>query len=63
MIAPIEIYIGTQGILQGTYETLAECARQRFDGSLRGRLTVTGELVGTPLPAAPICHLQCGQST
>ena len=46
MTAGSWIYIGTQGILQGTYETLAECARQRFDGSLRGRLTVTAGLGG-----------------
>jgi len=46
MTAGSWIYIGTQGILQGTYETLAECARQRFDGSLAGRLTVTAGLGG-----------------
>ena len=39
-------YIGTQGIIQGTFETLAECARQEFDGSLEGRLVVTGGLGG-----------------
>ena len=39
-------YIGTQGIIQGTYETLAECARQHFDGSLAGRVVVTGGLGG-----------------
>ena len=39
-------YIGTQGILQGTYETFAECARQNFGGSLRGRLVLTGGLGG-----------------
>ncbi len=39
-------YIGTQGIVQGTYETLAELARQQFDGSLRGRVVVTGGLGG-----------------
>jgi urocanate hydratase len=39
-------YIGTQGIVQGTYETLAELARQQFDGSLRGRIVVTGGLGG-----------------
>ncbi|WP_123538334.1 urocanate hydratase [Halosimplex salinum] len=39
-------YIGTQGIIQGTYETLAEAARQHFDGSLRGRIVVTGGLGG-----------------
>jgi urocanate hydratase len=46
MTAGSWIYIGTQGILQGTYETLAECARQRFGGSLSGRLTVTAGLGG-----------------
>jgi urocanate hydratase len=46
MTAGSWIYIGTQGILQGTYETLAECARQKFGGSLRGTLTVTGGLGG-----------------
>src|SRR3981081_3835254 len=38
MTAGSWIYIGTQGILQGTYETFAECARQHFGGSLSGRL-------------------------
>ena len=46
MTAGSWIYIGTQGILQGTYETLAECARQHFEGSLRGTLTVTAGLGG-----------------
>jgi urocanate hydratase len=46
MTAGSWIYIGTQGILQGTYETLAECARQHFRGSLAGRLTVTAGLGG-----------------
>jgi len=46
MTAGSWIYIGTQGILQGTFETLAECARQRFGGSLAGRLTVTAGLGG-----------------
>jgi urocanate hydratase len=46
MTAGSWIYIGTQGILQGTYETLAECARQHFGGNLAGRLTVTAGLGG-----------------
>jgi urocanate hydratase len=46
MTAGSWIYIGTQGILQGTYETLAECARQHFGGTLAGRLTVTAGLGG-----------------
>jgi urocanate hydratase len=37
-------YIGTQGILQGTYETLAAVARQHFDGSLKGRIVLTAGL-------------------
>ncbi len=41
MTAGSWIYIGTQGILQGTYETFAECARRHFGGSLSGRLAVT----------------------
>jgi urocanate hydratase len=39
-------YIGTQGIIQGTYETLAACARQNFKGSLKGRIVLTGGLGG-----------------
>ena len=46
MTAGSWIYIGTQGILQGTYETLTELARQHFGGSLKGTLTVTGGLGG-----------------
>ncbi|MBU0640661.1 MAG: urocanate hydratase [Planctomycetes bacterium] len=46
MTAGSWIYIGTQGILQGTYETFAECARQHFGGTLSGRLVVTGGLGG-----------------
>lgn len=46
MTAGSWIYIGTQGILQGTYETLAEVARQHFGGSLRGRFVLTAGLGG-----------------
>jgi len=46
MTAGSWIYIGTQGILQGTYETLAEAAAQRFGGSLKGTITLTGGLGG-----------------
>ena len=46
MTAGSWIYIGTQGILQGTYETFAEIARQQFDGSLAGRLIVSAGLGG-----------------
>src|SRR5438874_5771179 len=46
MTAGSWIYIGTQGILQGTYETLGELATQRFGGSLKGRIVLTGGLGG-----------------
>jgi urocanate hydratase len=46
MTAGSWIYIGTQGILQGTYETFAAAARKRFDGTLTGRLVVTAGLGG-----------------
>ncbi len=46
MTAGSWIYIGTQGILQGTYETLAEAAGQRFGGTLKGTITLTGGLGG-----------------
>jgi urocanate hydratase len=46
MTAGSWIYIGTQGILQGTYETLAECARQNFGGSLKGKFVLTAGMGG-----------------
>ena len=46
MTAGSWIYIGTQGILQGTYETFAAAARRHFNGSLAGRLVVTAGLGG-----------------
>ena len=46
MTAGSWIYIGSQGILQGTFETFAEAARQHFEGTLDGRLVVTGGLGG-----------------
>jgi urocanate hydratase len=46
MTAGSWIYIGTQGILQGTYETLAECARKYFVGSLKGKFILTAGLGG-----------------
>src|SRR5438876_4102458 len=46
MTAGSWIYIGTQGILQGTYESFAACARRHFGGSLAGRLVVTAGLGG-----------------
>lgn len=46
MTAGSWIYIGSQGIVQGTYETFAECARQHFGGSLKGTITLTAGLGG-----------------
>jgi len=46
MTAGSWIYIGTQGILQGTYETFAQLARQHFGGTLRGRVVLTAGLGG-----------------
>ncbi|WP_409495614.1 urocanate hydratase [Amycolatopsis sp. cmx-11-12] len=46
MTAGSWIYIGTQGILQGTYETFAAVAKKRFGGTLKGTLTVTAGLGG-----------------
>jgi len=46
MTAGSWIYIGSQGILQGTYETLGEVAAQRFGGSLKGRVVLTAGLGG-----------------
>ncbi|RAJ02468.1 urocanate hydratase [Chitinophaga skermanii] len=56
MTAGSWIYIGTQGILQGTYETFVECGRQHFNGDLTGKLLVTAGIGGMggaqPLAAA-----------
>ena len=46
MTAGSWIYIGSQGIVQGTYETFAEAGRQHFGGSLKGRLVLSGGLGG-----------------
>ncbi|WP_212002790.1 urocanate hydratase [Chitinophaga sp. HK235] len=46
MTAGSWIYIGTQGILQGTYETFMECGRQHFNGNLAGKLIVTAGIGG-----------------
>ncbi|MBV8723400.1 MAG: urocanate hydratase [Candidatus Eremiobacteraeota bacterium] len=46
MTAGSWIYIGTQGIVQGTYETFAELARQHFGGSMRGRVCLTAGIGG-----------------
>ncbi len=56
MTAGSWIYIGTQGILQGTYETFISCSNKHFNGSLKGKLLVSGGLGGMggaqPLAAA-----------
>jgi len=62
MTAGSWIYIGTQGIVQGTYETFAECARQHFGGTLKGRLCVTagcGGMGGAQPLAATMCESTC----
>jgi urocanate hydratase len=59
MTAGSWIYIGTQGILQGTYETFAAVARKRFGGDLRGRLVVTAGLGGMG-GAQPLAITMCG---
>ncbi|PSL29994.1 urocanate hydratase [Chitinophaga ginsengisoli] len=46
MTAGSWIYIGTQGILQGTYETFVACGKQHFNGDLKGKLVVTAGLGG-----------------
>ena len=46
MTAGSWIYIGTQGIIQGTYETFAECARKHFDGTLKGKWVLTAGMGG-----------------
>ncbi|NNE10461.1 MAG: urocanate hydratase [Gemmatimonadetes bacterium] len=46
MTAGSWIYIGSQGIVQGTYETLAALGRKHYDGTLRGKIVVTGGLGG-----------------
>ena len=46
MTAGSWIYIGTQGILQGTYETFAAAAKKHFGGDLKGKLVVTGGMGG-----------------
>src|SRR5436305_6129471 len=59
MTAGSWIYIGSQGILQGTYETFAAVARKRFGGSLAGRLVVTAGLGGMG-GAQPLAVTMCG---
>jgi urocanate hydratase len=59
MTAGSWIYIGSQGILQGTFETFAAVARKRFGGDLRGRLVVTAGLGGMG-GAQPLAITMCG---
>lgn len=62
MTAGSWIYIGTQGILQGTYETFAAVAAQRFGGTLAGTLTVTagcGGMGGAQPLAVTMCEGVC----
>ncbi len=61
MTAGSWIYIGTQGIVQGTYETFAACAKKHFDGTLKNRLVVTGGLGGMG-GAQPLAATLCGAS-
>lgn len=71
MTAGSWIYIGSQGIVQGTYETFAEAGRQHFDGSWEGRWIVTAGLGGMggaqPLAAtfagAASLNIECQQSS
>jgi len=61
MTAGSWIYIGSQGIVQGTYETFASMARKHFGGSLRGRILVTGGLGGMG-GAQPLAATMLGAS-
>jgi urocanate hydratase len=71
MTAGSWIYIGTQGIVQGTYETFVEAGRQHYDGSLKGRWVLTAGLGGMggaqPLAAsfagASSLNIECQQSS
>ncbi|MEM9331248.1 MAG: urocanate hydratase [Pseudomonadota bacterium] len=59
MTAGSWIYIGTQGIVQGTYETFVEAGRQHYDGDLRGRWILTGGLGGMG-GAQPLAAVMAG---
>ncbi|MBI9109168.1 MAG: urocanate hydratase [Spirochaetales bacterium] len=61
MTAGSWIYIGTQGILQGTYETFAACGRQHFGGDLTGRLIFSGGIGGMS-GAQPLAATMAGAS-
>ena len=56
MTAGSWIYIGSQGIVQGTYETFAELAKQHFGDSLKGTITLTAGLGGMGGCATTCCH-------
>ncbi|WP_338608830.1 urocanate hydratase [Pelagibacterium nitratireducens] len=59
MTAGSWIYIGTQGIVQGTYETFAEAGRQHYNGDLKGRWILTGGLGGMG-GAQPLAAVMAG---
>jgi urocanate hydratase len=59
MTAGSWIYIGTQGIIQGTYETFGAVAREHFGGTLAGRLVFTAGLGGMG-GAQPLAATMCG---
>ncbi|WP_419696723.1 urocanate hydratase [Mesorhizobium muleiense] len=59
MTAGSWIYIGTQGIVQGTYETFVEAGRQHYDGNLRGKWILTGGLGGMG-GAQPLAAVMAG---
>jgi urocanate hydratase len=61
MTAGSWIYIGSQGIIQGTYETFAECGRQHYGGDLSGRWVLTGGLGGMG-GAQPLAATMAGAS-
>ena len=61
MTAGSWIYIGSQGIVQGTYETFAEAGRQHYDGSLKGKWILTGGLGGMG-GAQPLAAVMAGAS-
>jgi urocanate hydratase len=61
MTAGSWIYIGSQGIIQGTYETFAECGRQHYGGDLSGRWILTGGLGGMG-GAQPLAATMAGAS-
>ena len=57
MTAGSWVYIGTQGIIQGTYETFVSIAKKHFSGDASGRWILTGGLGGMGGAQPPGCHL------